>query len=84
MLEEDGARSMKFAATVAMIDPAFYVPVARAAEAAGFDTIAVPDSIGYPQESSSTYPYNPDGTREFLENKPFLEPLSGSSSTPSS
>jgi alkanesulfonate monooxygenase SsuD/methylene tetrahydromethanopterin reductase-like flavin-dependent oxidoreductase (luciferase family) len=75
MLEEDGARSMKFAATVAMIDPAFYVPVARAAEAAGFDTIAVPDSICYPQESSSTYPYNPDGTREFLENKPFLEPL---------
>jgi probable F420-dependent oxidoreductase len=66
---------MKFATTVAMIDPAFYVPVARAAEAAGFDTIAVPDSIGYPQESSSRYPYNPDGTREFLENKPFLEPL---------
>ena len=66
---------MKFATTVAMIDPAFYVPVARAAEAAGFDTIAVPDSIGYPQESSSNYPYNPDGTREFLENKPFLEPL---------
>jgi probable F420-dependent oxidoreductase len=66
---------MKFTATVAMIDPAFYVPVARAAEEAGFDSIAVPDSIAYPRESSSTYPYNFDGTREFLENKPFVEPM---------
>jgi len=51
------------------------LPLAQAAEAAGFDTIAVPDSIAYPKESSSTYPYNFDGTREFLENKPFIEPL---------
>ena len=34
----------------------------------------MPDSIAYPKESSSTYPYNFDGTREFLENKPFIEP----------
>src|SRR3954451_16549701 len=57
-----------------MCDPTFYVPLAQAAEDAGFDTIAVPDSIAYPQESSSSYPYNFDGTREFLENKPFIEP----------
>jgi probable F420-dependent oxidoreductase len=66
---------MKFTATVAMMNPAFYVPLARAAEEAGFDSIAVPDSIAYPRESSSKYPYNFDGTREFLENKPFIEPL---------
>ena len=66
---------MKFTTPIAMIDPTFYIPLARAAEEAGFDSIAVPDSIAYPQESSSTYPYNPDGTREFLENKPFLEPM---------
>ena len=58
-----------------MIDPTFYLPVARAAEEHGFDSIAVPDSIAYPRESSSKYPYNPDGTREFLENKPFIEPM---------
>src|SRR4051794_29341556 len=58
-----------------MCDPTYYVPLAQAAEAAGFDTVAVPDSIAYPQESSSTYPYNLDGTRQFLENKPFIEPL---------
>jgi alkanesulfonate monooxygenase SsuD/methylene tetrahydromethanopterin reductase-like flavin-dependent oxidoreductase (luciferase family) len=38
--------------------------------------MVIPDSICYPLESSSTYPYNPDGSREFLEDKPFLEPFS--------
>ncbi|HXY93056.1 MAG TPA: TIGR03619 family F420-dependent LLM class oxidoreductase [Acidimicrobiia bacterium] len=66
---------MKFTTTVAMIDPEFYVPLARAAEEVGFDSVAVPDSIAYPRTSSSRYPYNFDGTREFLENKPFLEPF---------
>jgi len=65
---------MKFGTPIAMIDPEFYLPLVQAAEAAGFDTIAVPDSIAYPRESSNTYPYNFDGTREFLENKPFIEP----------
>jgi probable F420-dependent oxidoreductase len=59
-----------------MTDPSFYAPLARAAEDAGFDSMVIPDSICYPLESSSTYPYNPDGTREFLEDKPFLEPFS--------
>src|SRR5437764_14798555 len=66
---------MKFTTTVAMIDPSFYVPLARAAEQLGYDSVAVPDSIAYPRESSSKYPYNVDGTREFLENKPFIEPM---------
>jgi probable F420-dependent oxidoreductase len=66
---------MRFTTPIAMIDPSFYIPVARAAEDAGFDSIAVPDSIAYPRESSSKYPYNADGTREFLENKPFIETM---------
>jgi probable F420-dependent oxidoreductase len=66
---------MKFLAGVAMADPTFYVPLARAAEDAGYDSVSVPDSICYPREASSRYPYNADGTREFLENKPFIEPL---------
>jgi probable F420-dependent oxidoreductase len=66
---------VKFIANISMCDPTFYAPLAQVAEEAGFDTIAVPDSIAYPKESSSTYPYNFDGTREFLENKPFIEPI---------
>jgi probable F420-dependent oxidoreductase len=49
--------------------------MAQAAEEAGYDVIAVPDSIAYPRESDSTYPYTPDGSREFLEHKPLVEPL---------
>ena len=40
---------MKFTTPIAMIDPSFYIPLAQAAEELGFDSIAVPDSIAYPQ-----------------------------------
>jgi probable F420-dependent oxidoreductase len=59
-----------------MTDPSFYGPLARAAEEAGYDSMIVPDSICYPKDSASVYPFNPDGSREFLEDKPFLEPFS--------
>jgi probable F420-dependent oxidoreductase len=59
-----------------MTDPSFYAPLACAAEEAGYDSMVVPDSICYPRHSDSTYPFNPDGSREFLEDKPFLEPFS--------
>ncbi|HXZ64479.1 MAG TPA: TIGR03619 family F420-dependent LLM class oxidoreductase [Streptosporangiaceae bacterium] len=59
-----------------MTDPSFYPPLARAAEEAGYDSMVIPDSICYPARSASVYPFNPDGTREFLEDKPFLEPFS--------
>lgn len=58
-----------------MIEPAHYLPVAQAAERAGFANIGMGDSICYPRESTSKYPYTADGNREFLENKPFLEPF---------
>ncbi len=67
---------MRFSYAESMTDPAFYAPLARAAEEAGYDTFVVPDSIAYPRESDTTYPFNPDGSREFLEDKPFLEPFS--------
>ncbi len=67
---------MRFSYAESMTDPAFYAPLARAAEEAGYDSMVVPDSICYPRHSDSIYPFNPDGTREFLEDKPFLEPFS--------
>jgi probable F420-dependent oxidoreductase len=66
---------MKFSYQVGMCEPDHYLPLARAAEAAGFHGISVPDSICYPQEASSKYPYNKDGSREFLESVPFVESL---------
>ena len=67
---------MRFSYAESMTDPSSYIPLARAAEEAGYDSMVVPDSICYPRDSASVYPFNPDGTREFLEDKPFLEPFS--------
>ena len=67
---------MRFSYAESMTSPSFYAPLARAAEEAGYDSMVVPDSICYPEQASSHYPFNPDGTREFLEDKPFIEPFS--------
>jgi probable F420-dependent oxidoreductase len=67
---------VRFTYAEAMTDVAYYRPLAQAAEAAGFDGFLVPDSICYPFESDATYPYTPDGNREFIEDKAFLEPFS--------
>jgi probable F420-dependent oxidoreductase len=67
---------VRFSYAESMTDPSFYIPLAQAAEAAGYDSMVIPDSICYPEHASSTYPYSPDGTREFLDGKPFLEPFS--------
>jgi len=67
---------VRFSYAESMTDPSFYAPLARAAQEAGYDSMVVPDSICYPAHATSRYPYNPDGTREFLEDKPFLEPFS--------
>ncbi|PXX71003.1 putative F420-dependent oxidoreductase [Nocardia tenerifensis] len=64
---------MRFTYAETMTDPSYYVPLARAAEEAGYTSMAVADSIAYPRDSDATYPYTPDGRREFLEDKPFVE-----------
>jgi len=67
---------MRFSFAESMTDPTFYAPLAQAAEQAGFHSFVVPDSICYPRDSDSTYPYTPDGNRQFLDDKPFIEPFS--------
>ncbi|GAA4642728.1 TIGR03619 family F420-dependent LLM class oxidoreductase [Gordonia humi] len=64
---------MRFTYAEAMTDISYYAPLAQAAEAAGFDGMTIPDSVAYPEESDATYPYTPDGNREFLEDKDFIE-----------
>jgi probable F420-dependent oxidoreductase len=67
---------VRFSYAESMTDPSFYAPLARAAEEAGYDSMVVPDSICFPLHASGRYPYTPDGGREFLEDKPFIEPFS--------
>ncbi|GGL02543.1 TIGR03619 family F420-dependent LLM class oxidoreductase [Nocardia jinanensis] len=64
---------MRFTYAEAMTDPSYYIPLAQAAEAAGYTSMALADSVAYPRDSDATYPYTPDGGREFLEDKPFIE-----------
>lgn len=64
---------MRFTYAEAMTDPSYYLPLAKAAEAAGYTSMAVADSLAYPKESDSVYPYTADGSREFLEDKSFIE-----------
>ncbi|HSV39687.1 MAG TPA: TIGR03619 family F420-dependent LLM class oxidoreductase [Nocardioidaceae bacterium] len=66
---------MRFTYAEAMTDSKFYLPLAQAAEAAGYDSITVADSLIYPHDSDSTYPYTEDGNREFLEGKEFIETM---------
>jgi probable F420-dependent oxidoreductase len=64
---------VRFTFAEAMTDPTYYIPLARAAEAAGYHAMTIPDSVAYPFESESKYPYSPDGSREFLDDKAFIE-----------
>lgn len=64
---------MRFTYAEAMTDTSYYAPLAQAAEKAGYQGFTIPDSVAYPYESDSTYPYTPDGKREFLDGKDFVE-----------
>ncbi|TDG13673.1 TIGR03619 family F420-dependent LLM class oxidoreductase [Seongchinamella unica] len=53
-----------------------YTELARAAEAAGFHSLAIPDSIFYPEITESDYPYmNTDAVRQVLDGMPVLDPF---------
>jgi probable F420-dependent oxidoreductase len=66
---------MRFSYAETFCDPAFLAPLAQAAEDAGYDSFVVPDSVIFPAESDTRYPYTPDGDRAFLEDKPIIEPF---------
>lgn len=66
---------MRFSYAEAMCDITHYAPLAQAADDSGWDSMVIPDSIAYPRDSDSKYPYTADGNREFLQDKPFIEPF---------
>ncbi|MCW2849593.1 MAG: hypothetical protein JWR90_3567 [Marmoricola sp.] len=66
---------MRFTYAEAMTHVEYYAPLAQAAEAAGYTSMTVADSLIYPRESDSTYPYTDTGDREFLADKAFIETM---------
>lgn len=68
---------MKFAVSIAMCDPDQYIPIAKAAEQIGFDTVVLPDSIFYSEKVSAPYPYTSDGSRMWGAETPWIDPFVG-------
>lgn len=66
---------MKFSLNLSAEPNDHYAPLAQAAESAGFDALTMPDSICYPKECVSKYPYNEDGSNSFLDGLPFIDPF---------
>jgi probable F420-dependent oxidoreductase len=66
---------MRFSYAEAMTQATYYAPLAQAAEAAGYTSMTVADSVIYPRDSDSRYPYTDTGDREFLDGKEFIETM---------
>jgi probable F420-dependent oxidoreductase len=66
---------VRFSYAETFCDPSYLGPLARAADDAGYDSFIVPDSVLFPAESDTLYPYTADGDRAFLEDKPIIEPF---------
>ena len=65
---------MKFTMALALTPPEQYLPLARAADEAGLDSIALPDSVFFPEKVSAEYLYTADGSRFWDAETPWLEP----------
>jgi probable F420-dependent oxidoreductase len=66
---------MRFSFAEGMTKAEYYAPLAQACEAAGYTSMTVADSLIYPKESDSKYPYTDTGDREFLDGKEFIETM---------
>ncbi len=66
---------MKFTLSVAMSPLEQFTELARAAEEAGFDSIALPDSLFFSEQVDAAYPYTSDGRRMWDERTPWSDPL---------
>ncbi len=68
-------RTTQFSVAFPMIEPSHFLPLAQAAEGVGFDSVAVPESVFFPEDVSADYPYTPDGSRFWPSETPFLDPF---------
>jgi probable F420-dependent oxidoreductase len=70
---KEGVADVRFSFAESLTDSSFYIPLAKAADAAGYHSMTIADSLAYPFESDAKYPYTPDGNREFLDGKEIVE-----------
>jgi probable F420-dependent oxidoreductase len=68
---------MRFTLALAMTPADRVLPLAKAAEAAGWDSVCFPDSVFYPEQVQGSYPFTADGERFWPADAPFVDPLVG-------
>jgi len=66
---------VKFTLALAMCPPERILPLARIADEAGWDAVALPDSVFFPETVSAPYPFSADGERFWSPDTPFIEPF---------
>lgn len=67
---------MKFALLLGFSHYRDFPALARAAEAAGFNSVCMPDSLFYPKATESEYPYNDtEVVRQYISDTEFIEPF---------
>jgi len=66
---------MKFTMSVAMSPLDQLADLAQVAEASGFTSVGLPDSLFYSETVSADYPYTPDGSRFWNAETPWVDPL---------
>ncbi len=65
---------MKFVISGAFQPPGHLIPLAIAAEEAGFEAISFSDHAVYPEKLDTPYPYTEDGSRRYDETTEFPDP----------
>jgi alkanesulfonate monooxygenase SsuD/methylene tetrahydromethanopterin reductase-like flavin-dependent oxidoreductase (luciferase family) len=65
---------MKFVISGAFQPPAHLIPLAKAADEAGYAAIGFSDHAVYPETLDTPYPYTEDGVRRYDETTEFPDP----------
>ncbi len=65
---------MKFVFSAAFQPPQHIIPIAQAADEAGYEAIASSDHAVYPEMLDTPYPYTDDGVRRYDETSQFPDP----------
>lgn len=66
---------MRFSLALPMVPPDQLLPLAGAAEEAGWDAVSMPDSVFFPEQVSAEYPYTENGDRFWDADAPWVEPF---------
>ncbi|MFI5953001.1 TIGR03619 family F420-dependent LLM class oxidoreductase [Cryptosporangium sp. NPDC051539] len=66
---------MKWTLAAALVPADRLLDLARTAEEAGYDSVAMPDSVFFPEKVSAKYPYTKDGSRFWKPETEFIDPF---------